>query len=63
MKFCEFWSYEKVLESNIFVNERNIPVCTIEKEYSLGASGQLRTRFQAFIESLEIKSIQRGQAK
>lgn len=60
MKFCEFWSYEKVLASHIFVNELHIPTCTIEKEYALGAVGQLRTRFQAFIESLEIKQIQGG---
>ena len=60
MKFCEFWSYEKVLSSHIFINELNIPCCTIEKEYALGAAGQLRTRFQAFIESLEIKNIQGG---
>ena len=60
MKFCEFWSYEKVLANHIFTNEKHIPCCTIEKEYSLGAVGQLRTRFQAFIESLEIKSIQGG---
>lgn len=60
MKFCEFWSYEKVLASNIFINELHIPCCTIEKEYALGAVGQLRTRFQAFIESLEIKNIQGG---
>lgn len=60
MKFCEFWSYEKVLASNIFANELHIPCCTIEKEYVMGAVGQLRTRFQAFIESLEIKNIQGG---
>mgnify|MGYP004629177315 FL=1 len=60
MKFCEFWSYEKVLASHIFINELNIPCCTIEKEYALGAVGQLRTRFQAFIEALEIKNIQGG---
>ena len=60
MKFCEFWSYEKVLASNIFINELHVPTCTIEKEYALGAVGQLRTRFQAFIESLEIKNIQGG---
>lgn len=60
MKFCEFWSYEKVLANHIFTNELHIPCCTIEKEYALGAVGQLRTRFQAFIESLEIKSIQGG---
>ena len=56
MKFCEFWSYEKFLAHHILPNELGIPTCTIEKEYALGAVGQLRTRFQAFIESLEIKS-------
>ncbi len=60
MKFCEFWSYEKVLAAHVFTNELNIPCCTIEKEYALGAVGQLRTRFQAFIEALEIKNIQGG---
>ena len=45
---------------NIFANELNIPCCTIEKEYALGAVGQLRTRFQAFIEALEIKNIHGG---
>ena len=57
MKFCEFWSYEKVLASHIMINEHGIPCCTIEKEYALGSVGQLRTRFQAFVESLEIKKI------
>ncbi len=60
MKFCEFWSYEKVLASNIFTNEMGIPCCTIEKEYSLGSIEQLRTRFQAFVEALEIKKIPGG---
>ena len=58
MKFCEFWSYEKVLASHILSAERGIPCCTIEKEYTLGSVGQLRTRFQAFVESLEIKKIE-----
>jgi len=57
MKFCEFWSYEKVLANHIMSNERGIPCCTIEKEYAIGSAGQLRTRFQAFVESLEIKKI------
>ena len=39
------------------INELNIPSCTIEKEYAIGSVGQLRTRFQAFVESLEIKKI------
>ena len=51
---------EKILAHHIFTNELGIPTCTIEKEYALGAVGQLRTRFQAFIESLEIKQIQGG---
>ncbi len=57
MKFCEFWSYEKVLASHIMTEEHGIPCCTIEKEYALGSVGQLRTRFQAFVESLEIKQL------
>ena len=57
MKFCEFWSYEKVLASHIMTEENGIPCCTIEKEYALGSMGQLRTRFQAFVESLEIKKL------
>ena len=57
MKFCEFWTYEKVLASHILTEEMGVPCCTIEKEYALGSIGQLRTRFQAFVESLEIKKI------
>lgn len=55
MKFCEFWSYEKVLSNYILGTERNIPTCIIEKEYALTGIGQLQTRFQAFVEGLEIK--------
>lgn len=57
MKFCEFWSYEKVLASHVLQQEMGVPCCTIEKEYTLGSVGQLRTRFQAFVESLEIKKL------
>ena len=35
-----------------------LPVCQIERDYTTAAAGQLRTRFQAFVESLEIKRIQ-----
>ena len=57
MQFCEFWGYEKVLSNYSLGTEKGIPTCTIEKEYSLGSVGQLRTRFQAFVEGLEIKDI------
>ena len=63
MKFCEFWSYEKVLGSFVLQSEMGVPCCTIEKEYALGSVGQLRTRFQAFVESLEIKRIQAAEQK
>ena len=59
-KFCEYWSYERTIDTIIMPRDFGIPVCSIEKEYINGASGQLRTRFQAFIESVEIKKIQEG---
>lgn len=60
MKFCEFWSYERVLGVHILNEEMDIPCIGIEREYTLAGAGQLRTRIQAFVESLEIKNIQGG---
>ena len=59
-KFCEYWSYERVIDTVVMKRDFGIPVCSIEKEYINAASGQLRTRFQAFVESVEIKQIQEG---
>ena len=59
MKFCEYWSYERTIDTIILPRDYGIPVCSIEKEYVNTAIGQLRTRFQAFIESIEIKKIQK----
>ena len=59
-KFCEYWSYERMMDALILPRDFSIPTCSIEKEYVNSASGQLRTRFQAFIESVEIKKIQEG---
>ena len=64
MKFCEYWGYERAQDGMWFYEgyelPRSIPVCQIEKDYTSAASGQLRTRFQAFVESIEIKKIQEG---
>ena len=60
MKFCAYWSYERTIDTVVMPRDFGIPVCSIEKEYINGASGQLRTRFQAFVESIEIKKIQEG---
>ena len=62
MKFCEYWGYERAqlsmwLQQGYELPEA-VPVCQIEKDYNNAATGQLRTRFQAFVESLEIKRIQ-----
>jgi benzoyl-CoA reductase/2-hydroxyglutaryl-CoA dehydratase subunit BcrC/BadD/HgdB len=58
MKFCEYWSYERTIDTLILPRDYGFPVCSIEKEYVNNAVGQLRTRFQAFVESIELKNIQ-----
>lgn len=60
-KFCEYWSYERMIDTIVIPRDYGYPVCSIEKEYINTASGQLRTRFQAFVESVELKKIQGGQ--
>lgn len=59
IKFCEYWGYERALASHIMTNEYGIPSVTVDRQYTANASGQLRTRIQAFVESLEIKKIQK----
>ena len=59
-KFCEYWSYERMIDSIVLPRDYGFPVCSIEKEYINTASGQLRTRFHAFVESVELKKLQEG---
>ena len=61
MKFCDFWGFERALVSYVMSTEMGWPVLSIDRPYNAKASGQLRTRFQAFVESLEIKKIQKAQ--
>lgn len=60
IKFCEYWGYERALASHIITNEFGIPSGSVDRQYTASASGQLRTRVQAFVESLEIKNIQKA---
>lgn len=61
VKFCDPWAYERMMGSHILHDEYNYPVLSIDRPYNVGASiGQLRTRVQAFVESLEIKKINGG---
>lgn len=51
IKFCDFWS----MESNLLMSELRklkIPVLRVDREYGLTGEGQLRTRVQAFLESM-----------
>lgn len=60
MKFCEFWSYERILGVHDMNEIEGIPCIGVEKEYTMASAGQLKTRFQAFVESIEIKKIGKG---
>ena len=57
MKYCDYWGFERALVSHIMHDEYGWPVLSIDRLYNNGNSGQLRTRVQAFVESLEIKRI------
>ena len=57
MKYCDYWGFERALASHIMHDEYGWPVLSVDRLYNNGNSGQLRTRVQAFVESLEIKRI------
>ncbi len=59
LKFCEYWGYERALASYVMTNDYGVPTAAVDRQYTASASGQLRTRVQAFVESLEIKKIQK----
>ena len=60
MKFCDPWAYERATGAYDMREKYNYPVLTIDRPYAVGISGQLRTRVQAFVESVEIKKLQGG---
>ena len=61
MKFCDPWAYEKMLGSHILRSDYGYPVLAVDRPYSIASVGQMRTRVQAFVESVEIKKIQGGE--
>lgn len=60
MNFCNFWGYERAGANHILTKEYKWPVLSVDRPYVVGKSGQLRTRIQAFVESIELKKLQRG---
>ncbi len=60
MNFCNFWPYERTGAARILSEEYGWPVLNVDRPYTSGSSGQMRTRVQAFVESIEIKKIHGG---
>lgn len=61
MKFCTYWSYERVIANQIMPRDYGIQILSIDRPYIVGQSGQLRTRVQAFVESIEMKKLRAAQ--
>ncbi len=61
VKFCDPWAYERTLGSAMLQADYGYPVLSVDRPYNVSSSvGQMRTRVQAFVESIEIKNIQKG---
>jgi len=51
LAFCDHWGFEQsTIENDL--RESNIPFLILDREYILSGVGQLRTRVQAFLETL-----------
>ena len=61
VKFCDPWAYERTLGASMLNLDFGYPVLSVDRPYNIASSaGQMRTRVQAFVESIEIKKLQRG---
>ena len=56
IKFCDYWGYERAFAGKSMREKYNYPVLSVDRPYVVGNSGQLRTRVQAFVESIEFKA-------
>ena len=61
MKFCTYWSYERVIANQVMPRDYGLNVLGIDRPYISGSSGQLRTRVQAFVEATEIKKLHKAE--
>jgi len=55
VKFCDFYSFEYAE----LKNHTAVPLLKIESDYTMQSSGQLRTRLEAFAESMEAPPMER----
>ena len=56
MKFCDLWGWE-ALKTEQAAKAYGIPFVKFEREYQLTGEGQMKTRIQAFIESIQNKKL------
>ena len=62
VKFCDPWAYERMLGSHMLREDYGFPVLSVDRPYNIASgAGQMRTRVQAFVESIEIKKLQGGE--
>ena len=52
IRYCDLWGGDQ-LDIKKKMREAGIPLLALEREYRLSATGQLKTRVQAFLEQLE----------
>ena len=52
LKFCDQYMWELPFATEEF-EKRGLPLLAVESEYTTGGLGQLKTRIQAFVESLQ----------
>ena len=61
IKFCDPWAYERMVGGHVLSEEFGYPVLSVDRPYQISSGlGQMRTRVQAFVESIEIKKLQKG---
>ena len=52
IRYCDLWGGESIYLEKM-LEESNIPLLSLEREYALSSVGQLKTRIQAFLETIE----------
>ena len=58
IKFCDPWGYERATAGAALRDDYGYPVLSVDRPYNIQSSaGQMRTRVQAFVESIEYKNI------
>lgn len=52
LMFCDLWGFEQYM-LNKSLKDANIPHLLLEREYIMSGLGQMKTRVQAFLETIE----------